>query len=387
MRLEKFEYSQFEQKPNEWKVEECTFEAVNLIVGKNATGKTRLLNVIKGLALNLADSGPLKFGEGNYHVLLSLGNKSYIYTLRYHQRIIEFEELKIDGDLYLTRNADGIGKLKAEKLDDDIEFQVDKNRIAVSAKRDSIQHPYLDDLFNWAKGVTRYDFGGGLGKDQLLLKLSGEAKSDSELRIDIRNTDQVVGIFMQAKEELQDDFLQAVLDDMKYLGYDVQSVGVTSLDGVTIEAPAGISISNKPIGLYLKETDLAINTTQHEMSDGMFSAFSVLTQLNYAISTHQTTCIVIDDIGQGLDYARSAALVKRLVEKANGSSIQLIMTTNDRFIMNVVPLEYWVVLVRTGGHIQNLNYRNSKELFDEFQETGLNNFDFLSSDYYKRRKE
>jgi len=57
------------------------------------------------------------------------------------------------------------------------------------------------------------------------------------------------------------------------------------------------------------------------------------------------------------------------------------MSTNDRFVMNNVPLEEWCVLQRRGSVVRVLNYTNSKELFDEFKFTGLSNFDFLAMDF------
>ena len=56
------------------------------------------------------------------------------------------------------------------------------------------------------------------------------------------------------------------------------------------------------------------------------------------------------------------------------------MTTNDRFVMNAVPLEAWSVLQRTGGKVVVRNYANSKSHFDKFKFIGLNNFDFLRYD-------
>jgi hypothetical protein len=55
------------------------------------------------------------------------------------------------------------------------------------------------------------------------------------------------------------------------------------------------------------------------------------------------------------------------------------MSTNDRFVMNNVPLEYWTVMHRAGTKLLSINYRNSKELFEEFELIGLNNFDFFTS--------
>ena len=67
--------------------------------------------------------------------------------------------------------------------------------------------------------------------------------------------------------------------------------------------------------------------------------------------------------------------------------IQLIMSTNDHYVMNNVPLEYWQVIQRKGGECRVFNYQNSKEKFDEFEYMGLNNFDFLATDYLNSKWE
>jgi hypothetical protein len=122
---------------------------------------------------------------------------------------------------------------------------------------------------------------------------------------------------------------------------------------------------------------------QFEMSQGMFRALSILIQVNYAGMAHQSYCILIDDIGEGLDFDRSTRLIELLREKALESSFQLIMATNDRFVMDRVPLEEWSVLQRHGGHVRVLNYANSRELFEDFKFTGLSNFSFLETDFAK----
>ena len=200
----------------------------------------------------------------------------------------------------------------------------------------------------------------------------------------VKDTEKVVGIYLQGEKEFGVEFKNAVLADMKYIGYEIEDVGVDHFDGLSIVGPKILSSLpiSAPLGLYVKESDLQTRTIQLSMSQGMFRALSVFVQFNYGFFSNETTCLLIDDIGEGLDYNRSSTLVKRLIEKAEVSSFQLLMATNDRFIMNAVPLEYWIILSRTGGKVVNLNYRNSKEMFDGFQSTGLNNFDLFSSGYY-----
>lgn len=49
MRLKSVSYSEFLGEPKEWSISDFTLEPINLVVGKNATGKTRTLNVLSGL--------------------------------------------------------------------------------------------------------------------------------------------------------------------------------------------------------------------------------------------------------------------------------------------------------------------------------------------------
>ena len=46
MRLDRFEYTYNEGLDNEWKIEDCQLNQINLIVGKNASGKSRILRPI-----------------------------------------------------------------------------------------------------------------------------------------------------------------------------------------------------------------------------------------------------------------------------------------------------------------------------------------------------
>ena len=113
----------------------------------------------------------------------------------------------------------------------------------------------------------------------------------------------------------------------------------------------------------------------------MFRALSIIVQVNYSVLADSPSCILIDDIGEGLDFDRSCNLIDVLMEKSKNTSMQLVIATNDRFVMNRVPLEAWSVVDRRGNHIEIRNYANSRKIFDNFKFTGLNNFDFLAFDY------
>jgi predicted ATPase len=143
----------------------------------------------------------------------------------------------------------------------------------------------------------------------------------------------------------------------------------------------GLPPPGEPVSLAIKEKDLPGAVEQHTVSQGMFRALSLIIQLNFGLMSRRAACILVDDIGEGLDFERSCAIIDLLRRKARDSAVQLIMSTNDRFVMNKVPLEEWCLLQRTGNKVCVRNYRNSKEAFDRFKVTGLNNFDFLATDF------
>ncbi|HNM06846.1 MAG TPA: hypothetical protein PKK05_28270, partial [Leptospiraceae bacterium] len=94
--------------------------------------------------------------------------------------------------------------------------------------------------------------------------------------------------------------------------------------------------------------------------------------------------LLIDDIGEGLDYERSKNLIKKIEEICRDANFQVIMTSNDRYVMNAVDIKNWSIAVRGGQEIRFVNYQNSKGQFDDFTQLGLSNFDFFSGNFFEK---
>ncbi len=386
MILNKFSYIEFESKPNEWKFEECTLGKVNLIVGKNATGKSRTLALLRSLAGLIATFDVLPFEEGKYQVEFSNGKERIFYKIEYHNKVVIQEELSIDNELKLRRIEDGSGEIYSSEFDRLIKFQIQTDKLTLVAKRDSIQHPFIEDLVLWAKGTTLFEFGSPLGKDQLVVRVKDYNNQEPKEKLNIQDTVKVNNIFLAGEKEFGQRYKDLITTDMKHIGFGIDEVGIDIVEGITFNNAFPGVLPTPVSGIFLKEHDLHTRIYQHNISQGMFRALSLFIQINYGLLSNISTCILVDDIGEGLDFERSTSLIKRLVEITKDTNIQLIMSTNDRFVMNTVPLEYWLILNRNGGNVENLNYRNSKDMFDDFLDTGLNNFDLFSSGYYKRGK-
>lgn len=379
MRLESLQFVEFEGLPREWRLERTDFGAITLLVGKNASGKSRTLNVVAALAGLLAGTVKPSFQSGLFEATLNDGSERYDILLKISEAKVVEERLSRNGVEMLNRAGGGAGSIYAEELHDKMRFQPPESQLAMVARRDAIQHPFLEPLHIWAKGFRHFQFGTPLGKDKMAIFVKGGAN-----KIDPSQTDQVVGVFQLGYKIGGNEFSAAILKDMAQIGYDLEAVGIHAIPSSELEVN-GV-LPGEVHGIYVKEKSLQTTTEQPMMSQGMFRALSVIIQINFGIFSSSPTCILIDDIGEGLDFERSCALISVLMEKAESSNVQLIMSTNDRFIMNKVPLAFWSIIHREGHSCHLYNARNAKEAFEKFRFTGLNNFDFFATDFLNAQK-
>ena len=374
MYLRKFSFRENAGQKIEWLIDNVSLGETNLMVGKNSSGKTRTLNALSDLVNMLRGKGTSAGGPVSYELLFRNSGDVLKYELAYDQETIRREMLYIGEELVLERGEGGNGRIKYESTPGSIflEFEIPHDQLACYAKRDRLQHPFIETIFGWAMGLRRFDFSGDLGKSRYALKSAFNAK---EMDWSI-TTNSLVPLISVAEEEFP-EFRKLVLGDMQQIGYDLEDFGI-------IHFSEGYSTASQDrYAVFTTESGLEKQVTQRDMSQGMFRAFSVLCQINYYILCGQKGLVIIDDIGEGLDFSRAKQLVQVLIERARESGIQLIMSTNDSFIMNAVDIENWAVIMREGHKISLYNYENSKEIFEEFKFTGLNNFDFYASEFFK----
>ena len=374
MYLRKFSFRENAGQKIEWLIDNVSLGETNLVVGKNSSGKTRTLNALSDLVNMIRGKGTSASGPVSYELLFRNSEETLKYELAYDQETIKMERLYVGEKLVLEREEGGNGKIKYESTPGSIflEFEIPHDQLACYAKRDRLQHPFIEVIYNWAISLRRFDFSGDLGKSHYALKSVFKAK---EIDWSI-TTNSLVPLIMVAEDEYP-EFKKLVLEDMRQIGYALEDFGIIHFSESYSNA------SQDRYAVYTTETGLEKQVTQRDMSQGMFRAFSVLCQINYYILCKQKGLVIIDDIGEGLDFSRAKQLVQVLIERARESGIQLIMSTNDSFIMNAVDIENWAVMMREGHKISLYNYENSKEIFEEFKFTGLNNFDFLASEFFK----
>jgi len=380
MFLKNIKFCRFKGQQYEWSIEgkplngvgeqPVSFQKINLVVGKNATGKSKTINTIRQLSDLL--SGDVKLSQlvydtSIYDLSFDDNGNEINYYLEFEEGKVKQELLKINGVEKLNRDSRK-GNMFYEKANSFLEFQMEEDKLAVS-RVDNIQQPFFEPLQNWGRTLNHYRFGGQLGKNSLLRDINA-IKEDKE--VDLKDSEDVAEIFIKGEKNFGKEFTSKIIDDMGKISYHISTINVDTLKFFPVPA----------FGVGVKEVDIDDVTDQKEMSQGMFRALSLLVQLNFSLLSKTPSCILIDDIGEGLDYKRSKSLIDLIIAKVKGSSVQVIMTTNDRFVMNNIPLEYWSVIHRVPKKSLFYNYQNSKDIFDDFKYTGLSNFDFLSTEFY-----
>ena len=374
MILQKLSYREFSiDHPRYWEIEEFELGQINLFVGNNSSGKTRTLNVIYGLSTVL-QSPSLTLNQGVFKVSFLKDNDKVYYYLNVEEGIILHEELRINEELKFKRDKDGKGEIFNANLNLSHAFSIPKNQLQAT-RRDEIQFPYLEDLYNWASNVRHFRFSKEEEKRTLVLIDSNKSITDSHNQ---NATNQAIEIFRKGTGQFRDKYVNSVIQDFNSIGYEVSKIDVGSLQSVKLDSPFG----NKLIGLRVHETDRKGMTDQNEMSDGMFRALSMIIHFNYFQLTNKNLTVLIDDIGEGLDFERSTNLIKLAIEKSKTSNIQLIMSSNDKFVMNNTNLKYWQIVSRKRGNVKMFNHFNSIEIFEDFKFSGLNNFDFYATESF-----
>lgn len=392
MFLSSIKYSEHVGNPNEWRLDQTKFANVNLLVGNNATGKTRVANIINSLALLLSGRLGLNFANGLWSAEFkqtkgkSLRNHSYL--LKIENQCVVQEQYKIESDVILDRGADGVGFVLKKGSKERIKYKVPKHQLMAVVRRDEIQHPFFEPLHRWARNLCLYRFGSEFGKDEFQLPAPNIFGADFYLSDFIESPGYVFSI---SKERFGSEFEECLLSDINSIGYDCSQVFLVPVDTIRFN---GLP----PMALAVKERAIHCHTTQTTMSQGMYRAIALLIQVNANIfwarsmkvgqelQDGDTPLVVIDDIGEGLDHERASLLISLLMKKAETYKMQLLMSTNDRYVMNGMPLEYWTVLHREGCVVCGINKISRPSVFEEFDMYGLNNFDFLAGKFYAADK-
>jgi energy-coupling factor transporter ATP-binding protein EcfA2 len=279
--LRRFTYWEREGTGEEWQVEPLTFGKFNLVVGRNAAGKTRLLKAIARVVGEL--SGELKTST----------------------RVVK-ADLLMDGE----------------------------------AKTE------------WAKRTQLFPFTAGM-----------DLKRESENGIERLN---LVSVYNLGSAKYGNSFNERILKLLDQIGYPMQQITV---------------IEDKPFGLEVLERHRKRKTPFRRLSQAQQRTLTFVSFLTFLFLEKSEATILVDDFAEGLDFDCARKFTRLVWEDYADSKLQFIVSSNDRYVMNAIPLEHWTVLAEEGDKMRVFNYVNCKQKFDDFKFTGLSNFDFFSMEF------
>ena len=368
MILTKIDFYENKEQETYWEIQDVHFGMFNLIIGLNATGKTRLINVISSLVKMLSRKIPVLL-NGTWKLEFKDRQKQdvYHYHIEITDGIVNLEKIMINHTLVLERKRETgqIFSYTSKKL---VDFSPPERELTLYVRRDVKEFPFLEEILTWANNFHGYMFST-TDPRQITIPTNVDAL--------LENLGTTPYLLLEALKD--QEIMKAIIFDFSLIGYPINEISVkpTKFPGV----PNDVLLS------FVKELDLDCQTSQINMSQGMYRAFSLIVIIEYLLKLSQECTVVIDDLGEGLDFERSSKITKLLFDKIHNSNIQLIVTSNDRFLINTVDMQYINLLERNGHVVNAYNYVNSKEKFDEFRLTGLNTFDFFRGKMYQEWSE
>lgn len=362
MKIVKLNYRELVEdlENNPWELKGLYLDECNLIVGKNSVGKSRTVRIIVALANIIALRAPITDGDWCVEFISDDPDKptKFVYELKIVHKKVITEKIHIDDDLKLDRN--GSTKIYSEKKKEYLEIEPPDDKLVLHIRRDKNEYKFFEYLIEWAMSVRGYEFSDVRPNDITIEK-------DITTLVRLNTVPQVI-------EKLDNISIKNIINEFNSIGYDIEEIKVNVMNAT----PINIRI------LEIKEKGLKHYIKQIHLSQGMFRALALLIIINYLLTSKETSTILIDDLCEGMDFERATNFTKIVYEKLRNANIQLIATSNDSFLMNVVDIKYWNILKRKNTVVTAYNHVNSKEIFDEFKSTSLNNFDFLTSNYYTK---
>jgi len=327
-----------------WQLDKLSLDKLNLIVGLNSVGKSRtmvaignVVHFIKGEQQSIVADFSCSMTLHNHH--------SISYSFEVQAGVIESEKLSVDGVCKIERDTE-VASMYGESINPP------SNKLVIQARRDTKRYPEVEEIIQWAEQTSVFVF-------------SNITTSPNSLSPYTISSEPLLPVMY---EKLPASLQELLIDCLRKMNYQINRLEVNEL-------PSGSKM------LLIYEEGVTMPMRPFELSNGMFRVICSLLYMMYCSTLSSARCLIIDDIGEGLDYMRSTMLGKMVFRFCEENDIQLIATSNDSFLMDVVDLRYWNILLRRGGNVSSLNSKKNANLFESFARTGLNNFDLLSSNF------
>ncbi len=339
-----------------WILKDLILGYSNLIVGKNSSGKSRVIFIIDSFAKVILQKKNFYWGSSELSFLNEKEEEiKYRIICKTFDKVYK-EVITINNKLLLYRN-EKICKIFSYKKNDFELINPPSDKLVLHVRRDIDEYPFLENIVNWANKTYGFKFGNVTPYSFII---------DKDLD-NLTSVEDIASLLYHLPEESK----KLVVEEFNSLGYSIGKVYSKEKNEKNI--------------LYVYDKSVKTKLPQQSMSQGMFRSLALLIFIEYIIKRQSIQTLLIDDLCEGLDFDRATKLGKLVYYKCDKNKIQLIATSNDSFLMNVIDIEYWNILVRKDKEVKSFNYSNNNEIFQAFHFSGLSNFDFFASDFLDRK--
>lgn len=339
----------FKYVTKDWTLDQLVLGKSNLIVGKNASGKSRALRALESVKalLSQRNAGPLKGSYSTEIVFADDYQDEINLSLTVDGKKVVKEVLKIN-DRHIINRQEGVASIDNEKVNPP------EDMLLMHVRRDTEKYPVIEKIIKWAEdAVIRSFIDREKPSQNELFELV--SKFTPEMKSDLRVMANKVGFPLT----LIDTF------DGMLTGYLKDGLGNFKL-------------------IVVQENNVVPMLRLEDLSSGMYRTVLLLILIEQLIHLQQPTLLAIDDLGEGLDYLRATNLGKLLFDICEKKNVQLIATSNEEFMMNIVDISKWNILVREGDTVRSITASLCPSEFEDFKFMGLSNFDFFTSDFLNR---
>lgn len=345
----------FSFSTKDWSLENLTLGKANLIVGKNSSGKSKALHALGRVVALLTQKTSVGDSEDLAARLVLVDQEDTIdFSIIVKDHRVAHEALMLNG-VYIVERTAGEASISGETVSppDDM--------LLMHVRRDVRKYPVLEKIIKWSEKAVIRSFTDqiSLSREELYDIISGFTAEQKTHLLEMANG---VGFPLT----MFDTFENAVNDEFP-------------------RNPTHPKTNFTKLKLVLvKEKGIDTVLFLDDLSSGMYRTLMLLVLIEQLAGLDNAALIAIDDLGEGLDYSRATKVGRLLFDVCEAHDIQLIATSNEEFMMNIVDISKWNILVREGTVVRSITSDVCPEEFEEFRFSGLSNFDFFTSDFLNR---
>ena len=344
----------YEYSGSDWKFNRVRFQKINLIVGDSGTGKTRLLNTIFNLGVNVVSNKPRKVGE--WSLSLKINDDTYRWNLSIVKKddkvVVEKEQLFLnekiivdrDNKKYIFCDHNDLPKLPSDELSVHV------------LREEKLIKPLYD---GFSKTLRRRFFGDELASNTRII-VGNQKRLDNFDKKDDLNKLLIEDFELNPRLYVLSNYFPAIFHEITTYYKETYDfiTDIKILDSSKFGYEMGIP-GGAPI-FCIKERNVDHWLRLDELSSGMQKVLLILTDL---LSLPPGSIYLLDEYENSLGIGGIDFLPNLLFTKDN-IDCQILITSHHPYIISNIPVEHWYVAHRIGSQVQ---FEYGKGLVDRYK--------------------